>query len=225
MPGPRDSVGIKVALHHQNDIPKGMSKDLGFALSPGTYNLAEVTMSQITNQPMPYGKCATKQLKHVEMYSVMACILDCQTDYVVEKCHCKDAFMPGDFPVCSPYQLQTCLNPMMESFISSFETNCSCPVPCERTEYSTMLSSGIFPARHVAMALDKELNMSMDYSRNNLLELIVYFEELKYTRITQQPAYSLESLLSDIGGSMGLFMGVSILTLFELMDVLLRTVY
>ncbi|XP_038055166.1 acid-sensing ion channel 2-like [Patiria miniata] len=225
MPGPRDSVGVKVSLHHQDDIPKGMAKDLGFALSPGTYNLAEVSMSKIKNQPHPYGKCGSKQLKHVEMYSVMACILDCQADYVIKMCRCKDAFMPGDVLVCSPHQLQTCLNPQMEMFISSFESNCACPVPCERTMYSTMLSSGIFPARHVAMAMDKEFNMSMDYSRNNLLELMVYFEELKYTQITQQPAYTLEGLLSDIGGSMGLFMGVSILTIFELMDVFRKAFY
>ena len=43
----------------------------------------------------------------------------------------------------------------------------------------------------------------------------IFFGELNYQTVTQLKAYSFGSLLGDIGGQMGLFIGASILTLLE----------
>ena len=44
---------------------------------------------------------------------------------------------------------------------------------------------------------------------------IVYFENLKYTSITQEPKMKEFDLVSSIGGIFGLFIGVSFVSLFE----------
>ena len=49
--------------------------------------------------------------------------------------------------------------------------------------------------------------------------LQVFFTDLKYTYIESSSTYSPFSLMSDIGGSLGLFLGSSLLTLCELVDV------
>ena len=47
--------------------------------------------------------------------------------------------------------------------------------------------------------------------KSNLAKLNIFFGELNYQTITQIKSYNFGSLLGDIGGQMGLFIGASIL--------------
>ncbi|XP_074662808.1 uncharacterized protein LOC141915241 [Tubulanus polymorphus] len=62
--------------------------------------------------------------------------------------------------------------------------------------------------------------ISTEFIRNNFLNLDIYIAELSYEEITQQIGYSLTNLWSDIGGSMGLCIGASLITAFEIFDAL-----
>ncbi|XP_077985245.1 acid-sensing ion channel 4-A-like [Glandiceps talaboti] len=68
------------------------------------------------------------------------------------------------------------------------------------------------------MGYRKRLNMCKEFMRTNLAEVTIYFEDLKVQTITQQPAYEAFNLLCDIGGSLGLFFGASIVTFLEILD-------
>ncbi|GFS25722.1 acid-sensing ion channel 4-like, partial [Elysia marginata] len=61
------------------------------------------------------------------------------------------------------------------------------------------------------------------FMRENILHLNVFYKELSYEQITQQEAYGVFAFLCDIGGSMGLFLGASVITVFEVMDLLVFT--
>ena len=50
------------------------------------------------------------------------------------------------------------------------------------------------------------------------MEMRVYYEELNYDYIQQKSAYTLNDFVSDMGGSMGLFLGASILTFVEFLE-------
>ncbi|XP_064641053.1 uncharacterized protein LOC135495943 isoform X2 [Lineus longissimus] len=65
--------------------------------------------------------------------------------------------------------------------------------------------------------------ISTDFLRDNILNVDVFLRELSYEEIQQQKAYELTNLWSDIGGSLGLFIGASVLTLAELIDVIVHT--
>ncbi|XP_041377194.1 uncharacterized protein LOC121389619 [Gigantopelta aegis] len=58
------------------------------------------------------------------------------------------------------------------------------------------------------------------FIRNNFLRLDIFYRELNYEQITQQEAYGVFGLLCDIGGSMGLFVGASVMTIFEIIDLI-----
>ncbi|XP_046543042.1 uncharacterized protein LOC124253335 isoform X1 [Haliotis rubra] len=58
------------------------------------------------------------------------------------------------------------------------------------------------------------------FIQENFLQLDIFYRERSYEQITQQVAYDMFALLCDIGGSMGLFVGASVLTMFELVDLL-----
>ena len=48
----------------------------------------------------------------------------------------------------------------------------------------------------------------------------VYFETLSYEMVREQPQYGWEHLLSNIGGALGLWLGLSIITVFEFCELI-----
>ncbi len=58
-----------------------------------------------------------------------------------------------------------------------------------------------------------------EFYKRNYLELNVFFESLSTTKVSQFETDSLTSLICDLGGSIGLWLGGSILTLFEIFDL------
>ena len=55
--------------------------------------------------------------------------------------------------------------------------------------------------------------------RNNKVYFRIYYEDLKYTWINQQPKIELFGLISNIGGSLSLFVGISFISFLELFEV------
>ena len=56
--------------------------------------------------------------------------------------------------------------------------------------------------------------------RANIARIEIYYEELNYERLTEIPAYTLVQLLSDFGGNIGLWTGVCIFNVFEVVKLL-----
>jgi hypothetical protein len=61
--------------------------------------------------------------------------------------------------------------------------------------------------------------------RNGLTKVSFYYDELSYTEITEAPAMNQVALMAAIGGFMGMFLGMSFMTLVELVDILFRIVW
>ncbi|XP_070575645.1 acid-sensing ion channel 1A-like [Ptychodera flava] len=57
-----------------------------------------------------------------------------------------------------------------------------------------------------------------NYMQRNLAKVTIYFEDLKINSIIQQPEYHSSNLICDIGGSLGLFFGASMVTFLEIVD-------
>ena len=50
----------------------------------------------------------------------------------------------------------------------------------------------------------------------------INYKSLKYTHITQKKKMSMYDLISNVGGTLGLFAGVSFVSLFEITEILLE---
>ena len=58
------------------------------------------------------------------------------------------------------------------------------------------------------------------FFRDNYIKLDVFYQELSYNKVSQQQAFGFISLLSEVGGFLGLLLGASVLTVCELVDYL-----
>ena len=64
-----------------------------------------------------------------------------------------------------------------------------------------------------------------DKLKNTVVSFRVFYDDLSYTKISQQPQISLNILISNIGGLLGLFLGVSFLTMVEILESFLEIIY
>ncbi|KAK7495033.1 hypothetical protein BaRGS_00013673 [Batillaria attramentaria] len=67
--------------------------------------------------------------------------------------------------------------------------------------------------------IEEKKNRSLEERETSFLRLRVYFETLNFEQIMQEPFYDAERFLSDIGGTLGLWIGASLLGLGELVEI------
>ncbi|XP_072171567.1 acid-sensing ion channel 2-like [Diadema setosum] len=218
------AAGFALYLLPQNET-KSNAAVVGVDVNPGTLNSIGITTTRSNYLRPPYGVCSEHQLKYFDTYSRMKCRLECLTDLVLKRCRCKPPFMPGRFPVCDPLTYKECGYPAIK--MAQHRLNeCDCPVNCETLLYSYSLSSSKFPSLFWADILAGRIKrngqglMDRAYLEENVCAIDIYFTSMELTTIKQQAAYTPLALLSDIGGAMGLWLGGSLLTIYEVFDLL-----
>ena len=126
---------------------------------------------------------------------------------------------------------------------------CKCPPACRQTQYQTSYSVSAWPAEgpelsyaydrivlqkaipyfkslktevaeHVINYLDcKKNNKSQKEVMSNFIKVTLYYQSLSVTVTSQIKVYSVIDVLSDVGGLMGLCMGLSVISLFEIFSL------
>ncbi len=129
------------------------------------------------------------------------------------------------------YQLCSRSSLLLNSSVNeqaAFKRDCqtACPHECESIEYSTkteavdyLPSAYRLNASKFTIGLNNYIsNMSDSFLRSRLLNLYIYIDDLKYTEVTQIPKMTASDFISSIGGSLSLFLGVSMLSFAEVVD-------
>ena len=68
------------------------------------------------------------------------------------------------------------------------------------------------------------VNVSSDYMKNNYGELVIYFGSLTVEQTDVYAKYEIFSASSAMGGLLGLFLGGSMMTIYEVVEVLMTIV-
>ncbi|XP_078662551.1 acid-sensing ion channel 2-like isoform X3 [Branchiostoma floridae x Branchiostoma belcheri] len=217
--------GIKVMVHPQHEPP--FVKELGFAVSPGFHTFVAIRKEVITTLPAPYGNCQDEgSQKYFPHYSLSACRIECETEYVINECGCRLVEMPGNVPVCTPKMYECAYGKLLKVTEGDL---CACRSPCHNVQYNVKLSTLKLRPKSVAevqkMDSEDDFEMSHKEIHDNILVLNVYYESLNYELIQQMPAIETEGLLGDLGGQMGLFLGASFLSLVEIFEYLMDELY
>ena len=212
----RSGAGIRIIFGESHEPPS--TERFAIALQPGTQTLVPLDVKKITNLPHPYGQCQERNnLTMFDHYSVPACVFECRAKLAAQKCGCREMYpsrIKTDTPVCLPMDYRDCLNSLLVEI--SAKGSCSrCASPCVSTRYVPRMSYSQYPANHIAAIMADRMGVNTSYIRENFLEVNIYFEEIKYESMEETAAYTLASLIGVIGGHLGLFMGVSVLTMME----------
>lgn len=141
-------------------------------------------------------------------------------------CSCQLSLLPifGEtVPICESSEQLSCQVREFNILKSDYARYCDhlCPLECESTSYTLSTSAASFPTdgyvnlltKNIPFIREKYPNVSL---KENLLSVHLYFPEMTYTRITETAKYEIIDLVAGIGGYMGLMIGASIFSLFEI---------
>ena len=205
-------VGI-VVFFSDADITKNSSQafyaqDFDFhygIMNPGGYEfLLEIT--EIEKLGRPYQSVCTKQKsindKYQSRYTYEGCMDRCLAQKVKEKCgrvtHLFQDFVTEEKAIYDRNKTIDCFS--KEAVVyernSSYLASCECKQPCRQRIY-------------------KVSTKQVDWNMTDW-HLKIRFKSKMVSVITEHPLYSVEDLISQVGGSCGLFVGMSLLSVVEI---------
>jgi len=129
---------------------------------------------------------------------------------------------------------------ILKTEVKNFDTEkkCKnlCPLECESTQYKiseSMFTLGDlssieeYSSKYIPF-IEKKLNITInsseEFNKKNL-QLVVTFDSLKYTKISQTPKTTLSALVSNLGGSTGLFLDLSFMSVCRAIEFLLTIIF
>uniref|UniRef100_A0A7I4XW99 Amiloride-sensitive sodium channel n=1 Tax=Haemonchus contortus TaxID=6289 RepID=A0A7I4XW99_HAECO len=238
-----ETAGVIMSIHGKDDVP--FPDVFGYFAAPGTATSLGVRFISTSRLPAPYGTCTRQETlngKHYNgKYEVESCFRDCLQDRIVTDCGCYDpayhhADDGGATPSCADGdQLQNlaCIDRIANSDAGGFNIirDCVCPQPCEVDSYSVTVSTAKWPStaykpeecqrNSSGKPWDTADMNCLEWYQKNTLLVEIYYERMNFQVLTESPAYSLVNLVSDVGGQVGLFLGMSIISVIELLTLLL----
>ena len=201
----------------------------GFHISTGSRNYFSIKRIYDSKLEYPYNDCHNDvskfamnktvinymRNKNLE-YSRMECIRIFENSKFLEEnnCNCSlNNFDEYPYKVCyNSTEQQKCYNKFIDNFNNKYLDQMfseHCPLECDTFNYDISINS----------------RTSQTLSEKNSVGIYVYYEDLKYTLISQQPKIQFIDLISNIGGSLGLFVGISFISFLELFEILIEIIF
>lgn len=243
--------GARIIVHNQSTIPVVDSE--GIDAATGFQNNIAIKKYFEHKLPYPYSNCIknvkSKDAYNSRLYRAMfnelnmtlyrqkICLKLCLQDFIIKKCNCSDGSLPNIYQnvtICQNLETIKCMIDARDKYFSSGSVACDeCPLSCDSVFYSKYISYSRYPThyyldyiRNNSKILEKfnEYYNEGNFSKSTLIANIFY-EDLDYSILEQVPAVSFGNLVSNIGGNLGFFIGVSVLSIFELVEYLIQGIF
>ena len=102
-----------------------------------------------------------------------------------------------------------------------------CPEPCQYQEWEAVVASSPFPPtkHYFNKFLKNEKVQEFDEARESIARLHVYYDQIKIYQEDQIPAYEVQNLVAEFGGTVDLFIGFSFFTVVQLIEICIASCY
>ncbi|XP_070576037.1 uncharacterized protein [Ptychodera flava] len=230
-------VGARVTITPHDIISHPATE--GFTIMPGTRTSIAVSEERIVRLGGLYGNCHKEEDGQNSLYGpfyrydVQSCKNLCLHSTIVDKCDCSQTINMDSVSPCSVLnKTQDLCQQLVTYLYRAGAISCGCEKTCEDINYQLVPALSIWPSKVYLKHLLRALHSTNEKTRDindlesaslNLANLAIYFDELTYQEIREEPAYPIQNLFSDIGGSLGLYIGLSIITVFEFFEFVLET--
>ncbi|CAC5405536.1 ASIC5 [Mytilus coruscus] len=132
-------------------------------------------------------------------HSLSSGVKACWNEIIQNKCGCTDFLSKGHL------------------LITYHKETCDCPQACQYTAYDFSFSTGTYPSEFFVSQIS-EITGYPEWTNFALIR--IYFKDLSITMTEQVAKYeNAGDIFANLGGQLGLFLGASILTITELLEV------
>ncbi|KAM8933457.1 epithelial sodium channel subunit gamma-like [Pelodytes ibericus] len=236
------AAGIRLLIHDQSQMP--FPEDEGVNVPPGAETDIGMMKVHIKRLKYPYTSQCTdgENMENFYLdtfgagYTGEACKRTCAQQSIMENCGCShwEFAYPKDsgFPKCnlSNTSVRECVK-LYEFKFAHDQLNCHCPLQCKEDLYELTVSGSQWPSTAFIENFSKELKemggQMKDIAdnpgliRDNFVKVVVYFKQLNFELIEEEPSMTEINLISNMGGLVGLWVGFSVCTLAEFFELFL----
>ena len=202
--------GVSVSL----TAPDRWSDDEGVFLSAGMEHNLAFTYAKHTRLSRPYTDDVCVSRDDDPAYDAERCYHDCLNTIIFQNCDC-------DIMDCTYLDFFSCVDSNYD--LEDVKRTCAkCDTNCEKIVYDVDVSSvtSPTPGTYEAIKAYTGLNHTYDQMRENIMVLNVYAKSMTYKETHQHPAFTVTSLLANVGGLIGLCLGASLITICEFLELL-----
>jgi amiloride-sensitive sodium channel len=158
-----------------------------------------------------------RYLKYFKVYTQKNCELECLANYTLTKCGCVKFYMPrqSDTPMCSLSAASCYLSTEYDLLQNNLESGdeCNCLPDCTSIQYNSEVSSAKFDVEKEKLARGK---YSENLSNYQYSKVTIFFENTQFISAKRSELYGLTDFVANCGGVLGLFMGVSLVSIVEI---------
>ena len=217
----------------------------------GKWSYISVKRTLTHKEPRPYSECINlnayssclyefivSELRQV--YRQQDCFKLCIQERILENCGCYYLGYPRlnahTRPCTNGSDLDCFTNEINHFDVHECVKN-SCPLECDTVAYDLEWSSLVYPNMQLYNSLNSDQrayyeellgqNKTLSYEmyKSLFVNLNIFFPSLQFTQITESPKMSPIDLLAQIGGSLGMFLSLSLFTFVEVFECLILIVY
>ena len=221
-----DPDGLAVWIHNKSASPS-IERSIIEVRSNSSYYI-EVERTFESKLEEPYNNCLKDVstfkknktlveifLKKKETYSQEKCLDLCFDLFYINEnqCKCIEAELGNVLTQCWSIEENSSYSGCTWLYRTKFQSRslvekCSeyCPLECDHMSFFLSIKNGILLTKSQVV-------------------IIVFYKTLKYTSITQLPKTKPEQLISNLGGYLGLFVGLSFASIFELTEIIFEIVF
>ena len=242
------SDGFFVFIHNQSNPSLLNSKSI--LVPTGAETNLKVKRNFISRLSSPYGNClsdvsiasefSSQSFDYIVKtlyvaYTQEFCYSICLQSKIVNVCNCNAWYLPsyGNQSLCSSTnECWKSTHYLVTRNNLSIINDCvsQCPLECNSIEYEVSTSSLAFPNRYYRTLLAqtsaiKSANVSLDDINSSVLRFNLFYETLAYTIQRETASMDAFTIMSNFGGTLGLFLGVSFLSFIELFELVYRLLH
>ncbi|GFQ79185.1 acid-sensing ion channel 1 [Trichonephila clavata] len=215
------TMGVKVIIHHPNEIPN--PEEEGLMLIPGYESLISLKQTVTRRLPNPFkDRCLDYSTQEKKFFgSRNNCLRGCIQKQNIAKCGCYDqsfSIMNNVSPCRILNESESCCLDDVSANMS--QKMCNCPLPCSSFSYKEMLSRSVLSSK-AYLSKDNETvseRASKEMSMKDILRVNVFYSSLERHEYKQQPKWRDTEVLSCIGNQLGLWLGLSIASIFDFIE-------
>ncbi|XP_062588121.1 uncharacterized protein LOC134249782 isoform X1 [Saccostrea cucullata] len=209
--------GAIIFLHTQkDDITEGSRH----SVAPGSHNVIDLQNVIVR----------TKQsgCTNAQQYNKQKCMTRCIDNFSQIYCECRQSFEMNNTQKCRlNVQFEFLCYFVLSNLALEGKLPCSCPSPCSTTTLESRDTSLPWPSegnlKHEQNYLQTQgLVRTASQIRSSMVKVSIDMMNARETRITENSSSSLLQLLANIGGVSSLLIGVSIVSILEVIWLFFR---
>jgi hypothetical protein len=243
-----DHLGVIIRLGNSSYLTDSNSGEDGILVSPASFSNVAVKREFKSLQPKPYSDCelisnGRKFIQGLDFYNLITtsgylyrqqlCFFQCYQKYFIDSFNCSSRMLPSLFNASECNEFHFSFEEFNDDFISKHCIS-SCPLECEKLLLRASLSSGQLNGNsYYVDRIKNNPNLAEDFinrtidaqtTKDSLIVLNIFYESLSYTLTNETPQMDAVYLLGSIGGNLCLFLGISVFSICEIIEVVIEII-